>query len=425
MLDINRLVHETEKVKSLLKFRTEVHQIDKALVIDSERRQSQVKADELRNRRNEISKEIGAKKQAGDDKAANKLLQEADHLKGEMAALEVSQKNYEIRLREVLEKIPNIPMSDVPVGKDESDNKEIKKFGTPRAFDFEPLSHIDLLTNLNMWEPERATKISGRGFPVLKNIGARLEMALINFMLDHNIECGAEQMWLPFAIADHSLYGTGQLPKFEEDLFKIADSNLFLNPTAEVALTNMYREEIVDSHLLPSRFTAYSPSFRKEAGAYGKDTKGLIRVHQFNKVELVTICKPENSPYEHERMLETSEKVLQKLELPYRIVTLSQGDMGFSAAKTYDIEVWLPSFGEYKEIASVSNCLDFQARRANIRYKPENSKKTEYVHTLNGSSLAVGRTLVAVIENYQQADGTIVVPEALQPYLKMDKIKKI
>ncbi len=232
-------------------------------------------------------------------------------------------------------------------------------------------------------------------------------------------------MWLPFAIADHSLYGTGQLPKFEEDLFKIADSNLYLNPTAEIALTNMYREEIMDSSLLPTRFTAYSPSFRKEAGAYGKDTKGLIRVHQFNKVELVTICKPENSAYEHERMLETSEKVLQKLELPYRVVTLSQGDMGFSAAKTYDIEVWLPSFGEYREIASISNCLDFQARRANIRYKPENSKKTEYVHTLNGSSLAVGRTLVAVMENYQQADGTIEVPEALQPYLKMDKIKKV
>ncbi len=425
MLDINRLVNETEKVKALLKHRTEVNQIDKALVIDAERRQSQVKADELRNRRNEISKEIGVKKQAGDNKAADKLLQEADNLKGEMAALEVSQKNYEVRLKEVLERIPNVPMSDVPVGKDESDNKEIKKFGTPREFEFEPLSHIDLLTNLNMWEPERATRISGRGFPVLKNLGARLEMALINFMLDHNISCGAEQMWLPFAIADHSLYGTGQLPKFEEDLFKIADSNLYLNPTAEIALTNMYREEIMDSSLLPTRFTAYSPSFRKEAGAYGKDTKGLIRVHQFNKVELVTICKPENSAYEHERMLETSEKVLQKLELPYRVVTLSQGDMGFSAAKTYDIEVWLPSFGEYREIASISNCLDFQARRANIRYKPENSKKTEYVHTLNGSSLAVGRTLVAVMENYQQADGTVVVPEALQPYLKMDKIKKV
>ncbi len=256
-------------------------------------------------------------------------------------------------------------------------------------------------------------------------MGARLETALINFMLDHNIEAGAEQMWLPFAVSDNALYGTGQLPKFEEDLFKIADSNLYLNPTAEVALTNMYREEIVDPSVLPTRFTAYSPSYRKEAGTYGKDTKGLIRVHQFNKVELVTICKPEESAAEHQRMLETSEKILQKLEIPYRIVTLSQGDMGFSAAKTYDIEVWLPSFNDYKEIASVSNCMDFQARRAQIRYKPENSKKTEYVHTLNGSALAVGRTLVAIVENYQQADGSVLVPEALRDYLKTDKIQKI
>ncbi len=421
MLDINRLIQDTDKVKGLLKYRTETNQIDKALVIDSERRAAQSRADELRSRRNELSKEIGVKKQQGGD--AESLMQEADHIKGEMAALEESQKMYEERLKEVLEKIPNIPMDDVPAGADEASNVEIKKYGEPAKFDFEPLSHIDLLTKLNMWEPERATRIAGRGFPVLRNMGARLETALINFMLDHNIEAGAEQMWLPFAVSDNALYGTGQLPKFEEDLFKIADSNLYLNPTAEVALTNMYREEIVDPAILPTRFTAYSPSYRKEAGAYGKDTKGLIRVHQFNKVELVTICKPEESAAEHQRMLETSEKILQKLEIPYRIVTLSQGDMGFSAAKTYDIEVWLPSFNDYKEIASVSNCLDFQARRAQIRYKPENSKKTEYVHTLNGSALAVGRTLVAIMENFQQKDGSVLIPKALQPYLKTDKIQ--
>ncbi len=422
MLDINRLATETEKIKNLLKYRGEVSQIDKALTVNAERKQIQTKGDEIRNKRNELSKEIGIAKASGDQTKLTQSLHEAELHKGEMAAFEESQNLAEKRLKAILERIPNIPMDDVPEGEDESTNKEIKKFSIPRSFDFEPLSHIELLTNLNMWEPERATKISGRGFPVLRNVGARLELALINFMLDHNIDHGAEQIWLPFAIADHSLYGTGQLPKFEEDLFKIADSNLYLNPTAEIALTNMYREEIVESSILPSRFTAYSPSFRKEAGTYGKDTKGLIRVHQFNKVELVTICKPEESEAEHQRMLETSEAILQILELPYRVVTLSQGDMGFSAAKTYDIEVWLPSFDNYREIASISNCLDFQARRADIRYKPEGSKKTEFVHTLNGSSLAVGRTLVAIVENYQQEDGSIKVPVALQPYLKMEKI---
>ena len=422
MLDINRLATETEKIKNLLKYRGEVSQIDKALTVNAERKQIQTKGDEIRNKRNELSKEIGIAKASGDQTKLTQSLHEAELHKGEMAAFEESQNLAEKRLKAILERIPNIPMDDVPEGEDESTNKEIKKFSIPRSFDFEPLSHIELLTNLNMWEPERATKISGRGFPVLRNVGARLELALINFMLDHNIDHGAEQIWLPFAIADHSLYGTGQLPKFEEDLFKIADSNLYLNPTADIALTNMYREEIVESSILPSRFTAYSPSFRKEAGTYGKDTKGLIRVHQFNKVELVTICKPEESEAEHQRMLETSEAILQILELPYRVVTLSQGDMGFSAAKTYDIEVWLPSFDNYREIASISNCLDFQARRADIRYKPEGSKKTEFVHTLNGSSLAVGRTLVAIVENYQQEDGSIKVPVALQPYLKMEKI---
>lgn len=424
MLDINKIEQNKEKVKELLQFRTETYHIDQALIINEERKKSQVSADELRNRRNDLSKEIGAKKSVGDEQGAEELLKEADRIKGEMTALDESQKISEERLQAVLEQIPNIPQNDVPVGKDESDNIEIKKYGEPKNFEFTPLAHWDILTNLNMWEPERATRISGRGFPVLRNIGARLERALINFMLDHNIECGAEQMWLPFAVADHSLYGTGNLPKFEEDLFKIADSNLYLNPTAEVALTNMYREEIVDANILPTRFTAYSPSFRKEAGTYGKDTKGLIRVHQFNKVELVTICKPEESEYEHQRMLETSEKILQLLELPYRVVVLSQGDMGFSASKTYDIEVWLPSFNAYREIASISNCLDFQARRANIRFKPESSKKTEFVHTLNGSSLAVGRTLVAILENYQQADGSVKVPTVLRDVLKMDYIKK-
>lgn len=425
MLDINKLAKNTDQVKNLLKFRTEINQIDEALIIDEDRKKAQLKADELRNRRNDLSKEIGTKKGADDHEGAEQLLKEAELIKKDMSVLEEYQTINEDHLKKILEKIPNIPMEDVPVGKEESDNIEIKKHGTPKEFSFEPLSHVDLLTNLNMWEPGRATKITGRGFPVLRNLGARLETALINFMLDHNISFGAEQIWVPFVVADHSLYGTGQLPKFGEDLFKLEDSNLYLNPTAEVALTNIYREEIMDLSTLPSRFTAYSPSFRKEAGNYGKDTKGLIRVHQFNKVELVTICKAEESEKEHQRMLETSEAILQKLELPYRVVVLSQGDMGFSAAKTYDIEVWLPSFGAYREIASISNCLDFQARRANIRYKPENAKKTEFVHTLNGSSLAVGRTLVAILENHQQADGSIIIPKKLQDYFKMDRIEKL
>ena len=425
MLDINKLAKNTDQVKNLLKFRTEINQIDEALIIDEDRKKAQLKADELRDRRNDLSKEIGTKKGADDHEGAEQLLKEAELIKKDMSVLEEYQTINEDHLKKILEKIPNIPMEDVPVGKEESDNIEIKKHGTPKEFSFEPLSHVDLLTNLNMWEPGRATKITGRGFPVLRNLGARLETALINFMLDHNISFGAEQIWVPFVVADHSLYGTGQLPKFGEDLFKLEDSNLYLNPTAEVALTNIYREEIMDLSTLPSRFTAYSPSFRKEAGNYGKDTKGLIRVHQFNKVELVTICKAEESEKEHQRMLETSEAILQKLELPYRVVVLSQGDMGFSAAKTYDIEVWLPSFGAYREIASISNCLDFQARRANIRYKPENAKKTEFVHTLNGSSLAVGRTLVAILENHQQADGSIIIPKKLQDYFKMDRIEKL
>ncbi|MGL4388005.1 MAG: serine--tRNA ligase [Brevinema sp.] len=423
MFDINRLNESTEKIQELLKDRIDFLIIEKALEVNEARKTAQLQADELRNRRNSLSKEIGTKKASGDHAGADALLKEADEIKEKMVALESTQQEFEQELKMILERIPNIPLEEVPAGKDESSNIEIKKIGTPKDFDFEVLSHVDLLTNLKLWEPERATEISGRGFPVLRGVAARLEIALINFMLDHNIEAGAEQIWVPFAVSDRALYGTGQLPKFEEDLFKIADSDLFLNPTAEVALTNMYCGEIVDQTILPSRFTAYSPSFRKEAGSYGKDTKGLIRVHQFNKVELVTICKPEESESEHQRMLQTSEQILQKLGLPYRIVILSRGDMGFSAAKTYDIEVWLPSFGTYREIASVSNCLDFQARRADMRYRPEGSKKTEYLHTLNGSSLAVGRTLVAIFENYQQADGSIVVPEALRPYLKQDIIQ--
>jgi len=422
MLDINYLEKNIVDIKNILKDRMDITQLDDITTMNITRKKSQLLADELRNKRNALSKEIGAKKSKNDQEGVEALLKEADSIKEKMTTLEEKQKIDEKRLKKVLEIIPNIPMDDVPEGKDETSNIEIKKYGIPREFEFTPLSHVEILTNHNMWETERSVNISGRGFPILRNQAARLEMALINFMLDNNINHGAEQIWVPFVINNEALYGTGQLPKLEDDLFRIENSNLYLNPTAEVALTNLYREEIIQSDFLPSRFTAYSPSFRREAGNYGKDTKGLIRVHQFNKVELVTICKPEDSQNEHQKMLEISEKILQELNLPYRVITLCRGDMGFSAAKTYDIEVWLPSFGEYKEIASISNCRDFQARRANIRYKPTNSKKTEFVHTLNGSSLAVGRTLVALLENYQQKDGSIIIPDKLIPYFKQEKI---
>lgn len=423
MLDINKLAQNTGQVKELLKYRIEnVKLIDDVIEANEERKRLQAKADQYRQKKNELAKQVGRAKAQSDELSIKELLKEANDLQLDLEDLEAQQNQCERRVKDMLSRIPNIPDDDVPVGIDELSNRELKKWGEIRDFDFEPRSHDEILTILNMWEPERAAKISGRGFPLLRNWGARLETALINFMLDHNVSAGAEQIWLPFAVSSAALYGTGNLPKFGEDLFKIQDSDLYLNPTAEVALTNIYREDIIDGNKLPFRFTAFSPSFRKEAGAYGCETKGLIRVHQFNKVELVTVCRPEQSDSEHQRMLETSEAILQKLGLPYRVVTLSQGDMGFSAAKTFDIEVWLPSVKSYREIASISNTRDFQARRAQIKFKSPDTKKNEFVHTLNGSALAVGRTMVALLENYQQKDGSVKIPDALVPYLKSESI---
>ncbi|MGL5721096.1 MAG: serine--tRNA ligase [Brevinema sp.] len=419
MQDINKIAANPQEIKERMKFRAEAAVFDQILQLNEERKAAQAEADTIRSQRNNIAKEIGAAKASKNEAQAQSLLQQAEQLKEQLSSLEAKQIEKEELLTSILERIPNCPDPDVPVGADSETNKEVSRWGTPRSFDFTPLGHDELLSKKNMWEPERAARISGRGFPMLRNLGARLETAIINFMLDHNIDAGAEQIWPPFAVSKDALYGTGNLPKFEEDLFRIKDSDLFLNPTAEVALTNIYREEIID--VLPLRFTAYSPSFRKEAGSYGKDTKGLIRVHQFNKVELVTVCRPEESDTEHQRMLQTSEAILQKLELPYRVMVLSQGDMGFSAAKTYDIEVWLPSYNDYKEIASISNCRDFQARRMGMRCRNQD-KKTVLAHSLNGSALAVGRTLVAIIENGQQQDGSIVIPKALVPYFKHETI---
>src|SRR6185312_9313625 len=329
-------------------------------------------------------------------------------------------------LREILNSIPNLPHESVPVGRSETDNKEVRRWGTPREFSFTPKPHWELGEQLGILDLERAVKITGGRFAVYWDMGAKLERALANFMLDlHTKEHGYTEVLPPYLVNAESMYGTGQLPKFEADLFKVphGDKNLYLIPTAEVPVTNLYRDEILDTAQLPISLVAYTPCFRSEAGSYGKDVRGIIRQHQFQKVELVKFTRPETSYQEHERLTHNAETVLQKLGLPYRVVALSTGDMGFSSAKTYDLEVWLPGQQLFREISSCSNFEAFQARRANIRYRPEGKKGTDFVHTLNGSGLAVGRTWLAILENYQQEDGSIVVPEALRPYMGVEKIQ--
>ncbi|MCE7963354.1 MAG: serine--tRNA ligase [Acidobacteria bacterium ACB1] len=325
-------------------------------------------------------------------------------------------------MRELLSGLPNLPAADVPIGADESANVEVRRWGTPREFGFEVKDHVDLGTNLGILDLERAAKVAGSRFAILNGKGARLERALINFMLDvHTREHGYSETQPPLIVNRDSLFGTGQLPKFEEDLFNLTDERGFsLIPTAEVPVTNYHRDEILDASSLPLKFVAYTPCFRSEAGSYGRDTRGLIRQHQFEKVELVKLCLPEESEKQHEELTANAEKILQLLGLPFRTVVLSTGDMGFSARKTYDIEVWLPSQQTYREISSCSNCGDFQARRMGTRFKRAGGAKPEFVHTLNGSGLAVGRTWIAVLENYQQADGSITIPDVLRPYLTGD-----
>jgi len=324
----------------------------------------------------------------------------------------------EAKANEILMVIPNIPHASVPVGKDEKDNPEVKRSGEPRKFDFDIKAHWDIGEALGILDLERATKITGARFPLYMGLGARLERAIINFMLDtHTGENGYKEVLPPFIVNRDTMTGTGQLPKFEEDLFKLEKWDYYLVPTAEVPLTNIHKGEILEEEKLPLYFTAYTPCFRSEAGSYGKDTRGLIRQHQFNKVEMVKLTTPETSYEELEKMVENATGILDRLELPYRVITLCTGDMGFSAAKTYDIEVWIPAQNMYREISSCSNCEDFQARRANIRFKRKGKKGTEFVHTLNGSGLAVGRTFLAILENYQQADGSVMIPTVLRPYM--------
>ena len=365
--------------------------------------------------------------QAGKPGEAEAKKAEVAGLKEKQSELEAMRDESETKMRELLAGLPNIPAEGVPVGADETANVEIRKWGVPKEFDFEVKDHVDLGEILGILDQERAVKITGSRFAILNGAGARLSRALVNFMLDvHTTEHGYTETLPPFLVNRKSLFGTNQLPKFEEELFHIKDERGFaLIPTAEVPVTNYHSEEILEAKDLPKYYTAYTPCFRSEAGSYGRDTRGLIRQHQFEKVELVKLCLPENSDEEHEKLTANAERILQLLGLPYRTVVLSTGDMGFGAKKTYDIEVWLPSQKTYREISSCSNCGDFQARRMNLRFRRAGGAKPEFVHTLNGSGLAVGRTWLAVLENYQQADGSIIIPEILQPYMNgLEKISK-
>jgi seryl-tRNA synthetase len=391
--------------------------------IDAERRQAITQTETLQAKRNQASAEIAQKKKSGQDASAQ--IQETKALREKIQECEKKASEADGRLREVLTSIPNLPHASVPVGSSAEENVEVRRWGTPPQFGFEPKPHWELGEQLGVLDLERAAKLSGARFAVYWALGARLERALANFMLDlHTREHGYTEVLPPYMVNSESMYGTGQLPKFAQDLFRVphGEKELWLIPTAEVPVTNLYRDEVLDAAKLPICLTAYTPCFRSEAGSYGKDVRGIIRQHQFQKVELVKFSRPETSYDELEKLTSNAETVLQRLGLHYRVVTLCTADMGFSSAKTYDIEVWLPGQGLFREISSCSNFENFQARRANIRYRPEGKSKTELVHTLNGSGLAVGRTWVAIVENYQQADGSVRIPEALQPYMGTDRI---
>jgi seryl-tRNA synthetase len=385
-------------------------------VVDEQHRKTLLEIEALRHRRNVVSDEIARLKKSGEPTDA--LMTEMRAVATRVKELEKALAETQEALSRILMGIPNLPHASVPVGRDSSENPVVKAWGDPPRFAFEPRAHWDIGATLKVLDLERATKITGARFPLYFGAGARLERALINFMLDiHTTENGYREILPPFIVNRQSMTSTGQLPKFEQDLFKLEQWDYFLIPTAEVPLTNIHQDEILDEDALPLYYTAYTPCFRSEAGSYGKDTRGLIRQHQFNKVELVKFCTPEASYTELESLLANAESILSKLGIPYRVVLLCTGDMGFSAAKTYDIEVWMPAQGTYREISSCSNFEDFQARRGNIRFRRKGKKGTELVHTLNGSGLAVGRTFAAILENFQRADGSVGIPEVLRPYM--------
>jgi len=421
MLEIKFVRDHLDDIEKMLLDRGSTVDLSQFKTADDKRREILFKIEELRHRRNLVSDRIAEMKKKGEN--ADALVADMREVAKKIKALETPLSENEEKTLEILIQIPNRPHTSVPVGNDSADNPIIKTVGDRPDFQFEPKPHWTLGEQLGILDLDRATKISGTRFPLCYGAGARLERALINFMLDiHTNEHGYKEVLPPFIVNANSMTNTGQLPKFKEDLFKIEGWPYYLIPTAEVPVTNIHQGEILDESDLPILYAAYTPCFRSEAGSYGKDTRGLIRQHQFNKVELVKFTRPENSYTEHEKLLQNAEKILSTLELPYQIVTLCSGDLGFSSAKTYDIEVWLPSQNVYREISSCSNFEDFQSRRANIRFRRKGKKGTELVHTLNGSGLAVGRTVAAILENCQQADGTILIPKALQPYMGNMKI---
>jgi len=420
MLDLNYVRENLEQVRARLQTRGLAPEaLDSFAAADAERRRIIAESDQLNATRNTASKEIGALMKDGKSDEANARRKEVNELKERIAELDRLRDQAETSMRDLLTTLPNLPHESVPVGKDETANVEVRRWGTKPELAFEPKDHVDLGTTLGILDLDRAAKIASARFAILNGEGARLERALVNFMLDvHTREHGYQETLPPFIVNKAALFGTGQLPKFEEDLFKLTDEReLYLVPTAEVPVTNYHREEILDATHLPMRWVAYTPCFRSEAGSYGRDTRGLIRQHQFEKVELVKYALPENSYDELESLTRDAETILQKLGLHYRTVALSTGDIGFGSAKTYDIEVWLPSQNTFREISSCSNYEAFQARRAQIRFRRAGGAKPEFVHTLNGSGLAIGRTWIAILENYQQEDGSIVIPEALRPYM--------
>ncbi|EEG31649.1 serine--tRNA ligase [[Clostridium] methylpentosum DSM 5476] len=423
MLDIKLIRTDAEMVKKAMRDRNKNmdETIDEILEIDRERREISTQKDAMKAEQNKVSKQIPIlKKENGN---VEEVMENMKKLSDEIKELNAKTSELEAKQKDLLLRIPNIPHPSVPIGKSEDDNQEIRKFGTPTTFDFEPKAHWDLGKDLGILDPDTAAKVTGARFHFYKGAGARLERAVINFYLDTHTKNGYTEVFPPFMVNRASMTGTGQLPKFEEDAFRLANMDYFLIPTAEVPVTNMYRDEIIDGDKIPVKFCAYSACFRAEAGSAGRDTRGLIRQHQFNKVELVKFADPENSYEELEKLTADAERVLQLLELPYRVVCLSTGDLGFSSAKTYDIEVWLPSYNNYKEISSCSNFEDFQARRANIKFKKSAKEKAQLVHTLNGSGVAIGRTVAAILENYQNEDGSVTVPKVLVPYMGCEVIQ--
>lgn len=423
MLDIKMIRQNTDEIKERLATRgVKAEKIDALLEKDKRRRELLVETEGLKQKRNEVSAEIANAKRNKQD--ATDAIKEMREVGAKIKSLDEELEEVEATVKDMASRLPNLPNPTIPVGPDESANVELRKVGTPREFDFKPKAHWDIGEDLGILDFDRGAKVSGARFVYYKGLGARLERAVYNFMLDEHAKEGYTEMLPPYIVNAQTMYGTGQFPKFKEDVYQVNGEDMTLIPTAEVPLTNYYRDEVIPTEKLPVYFTALTPCFRSEAGSAGRDTRGLIRMHQFNKVEMVKFSKPENSYDELEKMTQNAGNIMEKLGLPYHVITLSTGDMGFSAAMTHDLEVWMPAQNKYREISSCSNCEDFQARRAHIQYRDENGK-LNFVHTLNGSGLAVGRTVAAILENYQNEDGSVTVPEALRPYLGgLEKITK-